>query len=64
VTAVTRHPDQIAAGPNVRAVGLDATDPTALATLARDPDVLVTATRRDFDGSDAASSVVARAVYV
>jgi putative NADH-flavin reductase len=44
VTAVTRHPDKIATGPNVRAVGLDATDPKALAALARNADVLVTAT--------------------
>src|SRR5689334_1357117 len=44
VTAVTRHPDKIASGPNVRAVGLDATDPKALAALARNADVLVTAT--------------------
>jgi len=44
VIGVTRHPDKIATGPNVRAVGLDATDPKALAALARDADVLVTAT--------------------
>lgn len=44
VTAVARRAERIAAGPNVRALGLDATDSTALATLARDADVLVTAT--------------------
>jgi putative NADH-flavin reductase len=44
VTAVTRHPEKIPVSANVRAVGLDATDSTALATLARDADVLVTAT--------------------
>jgi uncharacterized protein len=43
VTAVARRADRIADGPNVFAVGLDATDPKALATLARDADVLVTA---------------------
>jgi uncharacterized protein len=44
VTAATRHPDKIAAGPNVRAVSLDATDSKSLAALARDADVIVTAT--------------------
>ena len=44
VTAATRHPDKIAAGPNVRAVGLDATDSTSLAALAKDADVIVAAT--------------------
>ena len=44
VTAVTRHPEKIAAGPNVRAVGLNATDAGALAAEARATDVIVTAT--------------------
>jgi len=44
VTAATRHPDKITAGPNVRAVALDATDSKALAALARDADVMVSAT--------------------
>jgi putative NADH-flavin reductase len=44
VTAATRHPDKIAAGPNVRAVSLDATDSIALAALAKESDVIVTAT--------------------
>jgi uncharacterized protein len=59
VTAVARRPDRIAAGPKVHTVRLDATDPNALATLARDADVLVTATSPR-GGGDPASE--ARAV--
>jgi uncharacterized protein len=44
VIGATRHPQKIAAGPNVRAVKLDATDSAALAQLAKDADVIVTAT--------------------
>src|SRR5688572_2505797 len=44
LTAVARRPERIAAGPDVRAVGLDATNSKALAALARDADVVVTAT--------------------
>lgn len=44
VTAAARHPEKIVAGPNVRAVKLDATDKAALTALAKDADVIVTAT--------------------
>ena len=44
VIAASRHPEKIAAGANVRAVKLDATDAQALAALARDADVVVSAT--------------------
>jgi uncharacterized protein len=44
VTAAARRPERIAPGPSIQAVHLDATDAQALATLARDADVIVTAT--------------------
>ena len=56
VTAVTRHPEKIAAGPNVRALGLDATDSTAVAAQARDVDVIVTATSPRGGGDPAAEA--------
>jgi uncharacterized protein len=43
VIAAARHPDRIAAGPNIRVVQLDATDVQAFTALARDADVIVTA---------------------
>ena len=59
VTGVARRPERIATGPNVRAVGLDATDARALSALARTADVLVTATSPRGGGDPA---VEARAV--
>jgi uncharacterized protein len=44
VTAAARRPDRIAAGPNVKAVKLDATDTAGFARLAKEADVIVTAT--------------------
>src|SRR5262245_21905813 len=44
VTAAARRPERIAAGANVRAIGLDATDSKSLATQAREADVIITAT--------------------
>jgi uncharacterized protein len=44
VTAATRRPERIAPGPNIQAVHLDATNSQALTTLAREADVIVTAT--------------------
>ena len=44
VTAAARRPERIAGGGNVTAVKLDATDTQALAALARNADVIVTAT--------------------
>lgn len=44
VIGASRRPERIAVGPNVRAVRVDAADPQALATLAREADVIVTAT--------------------
>jgi uncharacterized protein len=44
VIAAARRPERIAPGLNVQAVRLDAIDAQALATLARDADVIVTAT--------------------
>ena len=44
VIGASRHPEKIAAGPNVRAVKLDATDKDALTKLAKDADVIVSAT--------------------
>jgi putative NADH-flavin reductase len=44
VIAAARHPEKIAAGPNVKAVKLDATDNAALTALAKDADVIVSAT--------------------
>ena len=44
VTAATRHPEKIAAGPHVHATKLDATDPEAIAALAKDADVIIAAT--------------------
>jgi len=44
VTAAARRPERIAAGPKVIPVKLDATDTQALAALARNADVIVTAT--------------------
>ena len=44
VIAAARHPEKIAAGANVKAVKLDATDEAALTALAKDADVIVTAT--------------------
>src|SRR5687767_14906187 len=59
LTAVARRPERIAAGPDVRAVGLDATNSKALAALARDADVVVTATspRGGGDPAQAARAV-------
>jgi putative NADH-flavin reductase len=56
VTAITRHPDKIATGPNVRAIGLDATDTKALAAEARHADVIVTATSPRGGGDPAAEA--------
>jgi uncharacterized protein len=42
--ATSRHPEKIAAGPNVQAEKLDATDRTAFAALARKADVIVMST--------------------
>jgi hypothetical protein len=44
VLAASRHPGKIAAGPNVKAVQLDATDEKALTAEARHVDVIVLAT--------------------
>jgi hypothetical protein len=44
VVVAARHPEKIKSGANVRAVGLDATDKAALITLAKDADVIVSAT--------------------
>jgi putative NADH-flavin reductase len=44
VIAAARRPETIATGPKIRAVQLDATNAEALAALARDADVMVTAT--------------------
>jgi len=44
VIATSRHPEKIAAGPNVHAEKLDATDRTAFAALARKADVIVMST--------------------
>jgi hypothetical protein len=44
VIAAARHPERIAIGANIRAVQLDATDPQAFIRLARQADVIVTAT--------------------
>jgi uncharacterized protein len=44
VIAAARHPERIATGANIRTVQLDATDPEAFAMLARQADVIVTAT--------------------
>jgi putative NADH-flavin reductase len=44
VIAASRHPEKIAAGPNVQAVKLDATDREAFTALARKADVIVMAT--------------------
>jgi len=44
VIATSRHPEKIAAGPNVQAEKLDATDRTAFAALARKADVIVMST--------------------
>jgi uncharacterized protein len=44
VIAASRHPEKIAAGPNVRAVKLDATDTKAFTAEARHADVIVLAT--------------------
>lgn len=44
VIAAARHPEKIAAGPNVHSVKLDATDRDAFIALARNADVIVTAT--------------------
>jgi hypothetical protein len=44
VIAASRHPEKIPAGPNVKAVKLDATDKDALTTEARKADVIVSAT--------------------
>jgi uncharacterized protein len=43
VIAAARHPEKIAAGANIRAVQLDATDTRAFSALAREADVIVTA---------------------
>ena len=44
VIAASRHPEKIASGANIRAVKLDATDWQAFVALAREADVIVTAT--------------------
>jgi uncharacterized protein len=44
VIAGARHPEKIPAGPNVKAVKLDATDKNALSAEAKKADVIVTAT--------------------
>jgi uncharacterized protein len=44
VTAAARRPEKIKGGANVKAVKLDATDRTALTALAKDADVIVSAT--------------------
>jgi putative NADH-flavin reductase len=44
VIAASRHPEKIASGANIRAVKLDAADPDAFLVLAREADVIVTAT--------------------
>ena len=44
VIGAARRPERVAAGPNVRVIGLDATDSKSLAAQARDADVIVTAT--------------------
>lgn len=44
VIAASRHPEKIASGANIRAMKLDAADPDAFITLAREADVIVTAT--------------------
>lgn len=44
VIGASRHPDKIAAGPNVKAVKLDATDVAAFTKLAKKSDVIVLAT--------------------
>jgi hypothetical protein len=44
VIAATRHPEKIAAGPNIHPVKLDATDETAFVAEARHADVIVLAT--------------------
>jgi len=44
VIGASRHPEKIAAGPNVRAIKLDATDAKAFTAAAKDADVIVTAT--------------------
>ena len=44
VIGAARHPEKVAAGPNVKAVKLDATDKAALSQLAKDADVIVLAT--------------------
>jgi putative NADH-flavin reductase len=59
VIAATRHPEKIATGANVRAVGLDATDSKSLAAQAREADVIVTATSPRGGGDPA---IEARAV--
>ena len=45
VIAAARHPERIAAGTNIRAVQLDATDVQAFIVLARHADVIVIAIR-------------------
>lgn len=44
VIAASRNPDKIKAGPNVKAIKLDATDKDALTTEAKKADVIVSAT--------------------
>jgi putative NADH-flavin reductase len=44
VIAAARHPERIATGTNIRVEGLDATDAQAFILLAREADVIVTAT--------------------
>jgi putative NADH-flavin reductase len=44
VVAAARRPDRIAAGPHVKVTKLDATDATAFTALAKEADVIVTAT--------------------
>ena len=44
VVAAARHPEKIKSGANVKAVNLDATDTAALIALAKDADIIVSAT--------------------
>lgn len=56
VTAIARRPERIATRANVTPVGLNATDAQALAALARNADVIVTATSPRGGGDPAAEA--------
>ena len=56
VTGIARRPERIAASANVTPVGLNATDSKALAALARNADVIVTATSPRGGGDPAAEA--------